>query len=129
MYSLERPNYSQIDLETAIERIEQLEEALGLGFQMHPRYGLSAAHERVLGLLVASPGVATRERMFTALYGMRDDGGPDQKIFDVYISQIRKKLTPHGVNISTVWGRGWFMEAEDKAKVRAMQLPPEGDER
>jgi hypothetical protein len=123
MHITPRPNYSSIDLPTAIERIIQLEDLLGLGFEFHPRYNLTTSEAALLGAIAAGRPICTREHAYTLIYGMHDDP-PDSKILDVFLSKLRKKLESHDITISTMWGRGWYMEDADRAKVDAMRFRP-----
>jgi two-component system cell cycle response regulator CtrA len=43
---------------------------------------------------------------------------PQVKIIDVFICKMRNKLTPSGIYIETVWGRGYRMSAETIARVK-----------
>jgi two-component system cell cycle response regulator CtrA len=124
MPTLERPNYSSIGRETAIERIIQLEESYGARFETHPRYGLTQAEQMLLGLVAYSTGICTKEHAYTVMYGMHDDP-PLQKILDVYISKIRRKLNPLDIHIETAWGRGWYMEADQREKALALAMQRE----
>lgn len=122
-----RPNYSSADRETLIERITQLENEAGMGFSTHPRYNLTGYENAILGVLLnAKAAVITKEYVFDALYGM-DDDMPGQKILDVWICKLRKKLAPYDIAIQTAWGRGWYIEPEDRAKILALaeQAKPE----
>ncbi len=123
MPNLERPNYSSIDLETAVERIRQLEDDAGLNFEVHPHYKLTKTEEALLGMFANSTGVLTKERVLTAIWGMSEDP-PNPKIVDVLICKIRKKLKPFGVEIDTYWARGWHMTPENREKVKTMRLEP-----
>lgn len=120
----QRPKNREIirDLETALERIEQLEADAGLHFQTHPSFGFTTAEEVILGLLCAAHQTLTRERIFNVMYGMHDNP-PEPKIIDVQMSHIRSKLRAHDFDpklIRTVWGRGYFIEPEDRRRLEAM---------
>jgi DNA-binding response OmpR family regulator len=123
MPTMQRPNYSSIDREILIERIRQLEDEAGLNLEFHPRYNFTETEAAMLGLLVTYKGVITRERAYTFLYGMRADT-PGERILDVYICRLRSKLGAEGIHIGTSWGRGWYLDDEDRAKVNAMRLQP-----
>jgi two-component system cell cycle response regulator CtrA len=54
--------------------------------------------------------VVTKEAMYQAMYAMHDDGSlPDLKMVDVWVCKLRKKLKPFGIQILTVWGRGYSL--------------------
>lgn len=121
-----RPNNRQTitDLDTALERIRQLEDEQGLGFRVHPRHNFTSMEEAMLGILVSSRDVVSRDKMFSIMYGTHNDP-PEPKIFDVMMCRIRRKLRTHGVEVMTVWGRGWYMEPEDRAKIDALRFVAE----
>lgn len=104
------------DLDTALERIRQLEEALGVGFCLNPRFGLTQQEETMLGLLYRRNTVVTRQQAYDVLFGMHTDP-PFHKILDVLMSHIRRKLRPLDVRFTTVWGRGWYLEPAERAKL------------
>jgi two-component system cell cycle response regulator CtrA len=55
--------------------------------------------------------VVTKEKIFNAVYGLKDDA-PFDKVIDVFICKIRKKLsglTTHSY-IETIWGRGYKLD-------------------
>jgi hypothetical protein len=59
----------------------------------------------------------TRLALHTAAYGDDPQGGPEIKIIDVFISKLRKKLKVKAVEIATVHGQGYRMEAHTIARV------------
>lgn len=51
-----------------------------------------------------------RESMWVRMYGhMLEDSQPGPKVFDVFITRIRKELkrASVGFEVETLWGRGW----------------------
>ncbi|PSM18237.1 helix-turn-helix domain-containing protein [Nitratireductor sp. StC3] len=57
-----------------------------------------------------SPNAVDKSAIFDLLYAFRhDDETPESKIVDVYICKARRKLSPLGIEIETVWGRGYLM--------------------
>ena len=59
----------------------------------------------ILSIILSSNYIVTREILLSTIYNGRDE--PEIKIFDVFITKLRKKLGPHRDMIQTVWGRGW----------------------
>ena len=108
-------------MEALRERIQELEEQLGIVSTEADglfRLPVTAMQTRMLGVLMKFD-LCSRERLFFALYSDRPDSNwPDDRLIDVQISHIRKKLAPRSISIKTKWGQGWYMEAEDKQKVR-----------
>ena len=105
-------------------RIEELERLLG----MHPDMvgaiqkatGLSTRPACIIAALARRPGlVFTKENILDLLYaGMPNQ--PDMKIIDVFICKARAKLTPLGIELTTVWGRGYTMDAANRLKLTAL---------
>jgi two-component system cell cycle response regulator CtrA len=52
------------------------------------------------------------------------DDEPEIKIIDVFVCKLRKKMEIFGVKIETIWGRGYYMTPEMKAKAAAMMTAP-----
>jgi DNA-binding response OmpR family regulator len=55
-----------------------------------------------------APRIMTKEALLSAVYQLRQEE-PELKIIDVWVCKLRKKLKPLGINIDTVWGRGYRM--------------------
>jgi two-component system cell cycle response regulator CtrA len=102
-------------------RIAQLEEALrGTNEFMPPvEWRLTGSEVRVFGVLLKR-SLTTKDAVMAALY--RDDGKdePDIKIVDVFICKMRAKLKPFGIEIKTVWGRGYALTDESRAKLKGL---------
>jgi len=75
----------------------------------------------ILELLSLRKGTTlTKEMFLNHLYGGMDE--PEQKIIDVFICKLRKKLSvaTHGDNyIETVWGRGYVLRDPPSAEATA----------
>jgi two-component system cell cycle response regulator CtrA len=82
-----------------------------------PLWNLTGQQERLLGFLFAS-GHPSKSQMMDELYG---DAilQPEIKIIDVLVCKIRKKLKPFGIEISTHWGRGYYLSEPNKDQIRA----------
>jgi DNA-binding response OmpR family regulator len=52
------------------------------------------------------PRLRSQEQLLTSLYWDRPEE-PEVKIIDVFICKIRKKIDPLGLQIQTIWGRGY----------------------
>jgi len=104
-----------------VEQVRQLEEALAPTSILPRTWRLTKTEERLLRALRAvGPNVLHHERAMLALYGMWDDA-PQQKILDVLVCKIRRKLmeAQARVEIETLWGRGWRLTAESCARFDA----------
>ena len=73
----------------------------------------------MLELLALRQGhTITKEMFFNQLYGGMDE--PDQKIIDVFICKLRKKLAKASAGknyIETVWGRGYALREPDQQRL------------
>lgn len=108
------------------ERVEYLEAEnhqlkLALREEVPPIPGieLTASERTVLGALLARDP-ASKDAVYNALYFDRIDDPPAEKITDVLVCKLRKKLTRKGIEVETVWGTGWRLTPEMKARVRAL---------
>jgi two-component system cell cycle response regulator CtrA len=109
------------ELATARERIAQLEDMLCVEAPWTGLLGLTRAEGVVLTVLMRRD-IVSKSQVMAALYAGRADGGEEigQKITDVFICKLRRKLKEYGIGIDTVWGIGWRMKAADKAAVTAL---------
>ena len=99
------------------ERLAFVEAAFGLDFQPPVEWRLTASEARMIGALIARDH-CTKDALMAALY--RDDGRDEAEpqIVDVFICKLRKKLRPFGVEIATIWGRGYAMAPLTRAAIR-----------
>jgi uroporphyrinogen-III synthase len=69
---------------------------------------------QLLSLLRRRPDkLVARAAAMDALYGHRPDGGPDEKILDVYVMRLRRAIAGGPMRLDTVWGVGWRLVAVD----------------
>lgn len=101
--------------DTLRERNKQLEAELGMrGDLVVPlEWGLTAKEEAVMRALIERE-IASKEYILGFVYNGRDEAEP--KIVDVFVHHIRKKIGPFGVKIETVWGRGYTLDKETRAR-------------
>ena len=99
------------------DELEHLKESLGMHFVAPIEWGLTSSETKIFGRLL-KPGVATKAAMMATLY--RDVGCDEAeiKIVDVFVCRLRKKLKPWGLTILTVWGLGYEMPEESRARFR-----------
>jgi len=105
------------EIETLREQVLQYEEILAPRALLPRAWRLTAKEEQLLRALRAvGPNILHHERAMLTLYGMWEDM-PEQKILDVMICKIRRKLmeAQAQIRIETVWGRGWRMTPESCA--------------
>lgn len=105
--------------ETLREENRQLRQALIGAAEPPPFFGLTKSESIMFNVLLANR--APRAETFTtALYSADADDPPDEKILDVWICKMRKKLAPHGIEIKTHWGECWEMPDASKQTARAL---------
>lgn len=109
----------------ALNRVAELEEALGQTSQLSLKRLLKPAIylracEPMLGLRLARQTVS-RDAAFTVLYGDRPESDqPDVKIIDIIVLRLRTMLQPYQVRITSDWGQGYYMTADDKRRCREL---------
>jgi two-component system cell cycle response regulator CtrA len=123
------------ELQRLRDRVEELEELLGIVSKdvVDPlsSLGLASTETRILNCL-NDWNVVRRKNLWILLYsGRREDEQPDMKVLDVYVSKLRKRMSPFGIEVATLragWGTGndtdggWFMTQQNKEKLRALVL-------
>lgn len=74
-------------------------------------FRLTKCEASIFSLLVRRPE-ATKAQLHTVAHEARDPQSEttDPKIVDVFICHLRKKLKGSGVEIKTLWGRGYCIE-------------------
>lgn len=110
------------------DRVAELERVLGMTAAVPLRRLLQPPNrmwlndlEPLCGMLLSRECV-NRAAAFIVLYGARPDSQQpeDDKIIDILICRLRKVLEPYDVKVQTLWGRGYFISKEDKAKLNAV---------
>jgi Response regulators consisting of a CheY-like receiver domain and a winged-helix DNA-binding domain len=100
-------------------RDEQIKSLTGssaeVGALMSVGNGITHKQATILCILIKrSPAIVTRQSFHLLMYGERDDGGPEPKIFDIHISRIRKLMRRAGIpgHIDTVVNAGYKADTE-----------------
>ncbi len=80
------------------------------------KFVILTGHEMLIleRLVEVFPRVLSKDAAVDWLYQLQPEGGAEPKIVDVYICKIRKKLTPLGVRIDTLWGRGYALALSER---------------
>jgi two-component system cell cycle response regulator CtrA len=78
---------------------------------------LTETEERLMRVLMARE-YATKDTILAALYWDKDEPG-DEKMIDVLVCRIRKKIKRFGIDIKTHWGRGFYLPTEVRSRYRA----------
>lgn len=104
------------------DRIEWLErELLGRTDHVPLEWGLTGMQARFI-LALARRAEMTKEQLLVALYSDRNEE-PGPKIVDVFVHHLRRKLKRHGVEITTLWGRGYALDAATRRKLAPKETP------
>jgi DNA-binding response OmpR family regulator len=77
---------------------------------------LTRTQLKFVNLLMAEDGLCTKEHLYDVLYTNRKYK-PDHDILRKMVVEIRKQLEPLGIEIKTVFGIGYIMPSESKAKI------------
>lgn len=117
------PTERELALQAVVDRlecrIEILEAAMGMGFLPPIEWGLTSSEARVFGALLERE-LVTIDVAMAVLYRDNAAEEAEEKILDVFICKIRKKLKPFGIEILTRWGVGYQLSGETKKAVRTM---------
>ena len=106
------------------ERIRQLEGLISLGKEMPAELRLSRMESKFLGLLYRRD-IASKEAVMMVLYGHMISP-PDDKVLNVFILRMRRKLASRGITIENLWGQGWTLPPGSKAIIKSL-LSNNGD--
>ncbi len=116
-------------LASALQKIEQLKNEnqylrglLQVNAMVRPDLKLTKAEKQIILFMArAAPMTVTRESLHGSLYGGHDPI-TDEKIVNVFICNIRKKIKPLGLVIHIDWGSGWRLDVET-AKALIVEAP------
>lgn len=114
----------QIERDRLLERVALLEEQL-VGRDdliLPPEWGLTTSEMRVFRVLL-NRTMATKEAIHATLYHNEGKEAAEPKIVDVFICKIRKKLKPYGIEVKTIWGQGYSLDPETRARLKKELLP------
>jgi DNA-binding response OmpR family regulator len=85
----------------------RFEAASGIVVRFGQFAALTRAEAEMLQILIdAKSAVMSKEKLLTSLYWQENDE-PNIKMIDVWICKLRKKISPLGLNIQTIWGNGY----------------------
>lgn len=108
--------------EPLLDRIDMLERELGMKTDLPPEFNIPRNMGALLAMLLKRE-IITREGALLAIYsGMPNtwDKDPDPKIIDVFICKLRVRLRKYGVKVSCKWGLGYYIDGENKRKLREL---------
>jgi DNA-binding response OmpR family regulator len=99
------------------ERIEALS---GAAQEYQAFFDLTKNESICLGVLLNNQR-PRKTTFMAAIYGHKnDDDVAEEKIIDVWLCHMRKKLAKQELSIETEWGQGYYLTDETKTKLRAM---------
>lgn len=105
------------ELDIAHERIRQLEQELqGRVMGVPMAFKLTYKEEQIFKVLL-SRSLVSKQSFMAACYV---DHFVCDRIIDVFICKIRRKLERFDMKINTAWGKGYYISSEDKATVKKM---------
>jgi hypothetical protein len=112
------------ELRRALDRNQELEEILGqnddLRIALASAFGLTGIQAGLVGLLMQRQGV-TDATAHAVLFGRRPERSqPGMKVIRVHLVKCRRKLKCFGVEISTLWGVGFQLDATNKKKIHEL---------
>jgi DNA-binding response OmpR family regulator len=108
------------ELQRALDRIEELEELLGLNLKLPNEFDLTPTEMQCVGAIVRR-GIVNQEAIYTAVYGSRPESQqPDIKIIDVYICKIRKKLAAKGYALKNNFGVGYYFAPGERDALKQL---------
>ena len=100
------------------EEVRQLRKILTPKLDIPVEWGLTDSEEMVFACLL-SRNFATKEMIMMSIYSDSNVEIRQEKICDVFICKIRRKLKPFGIEIHTKWGSGWWIDSEHKHRFLA----------
>jgi DNA-binding response OmpR family regulator len=101
------------------EEVRGLRKVLMEAGEPPPFFNLTRSEAIMFGVLMNNRAPRT-DTFMNALSSEDADDPPEEKILDVWICKMRKKLKPHGIEIKTHWGECWEIPEASKARARAL---------
>ncbi len=114
----ERIRALEIELDEARETIRQLMAGEAVEWRAPIEFALTSSEASLLRALIGHDGVMTKQRIMDLIYANRIDEQPEIKIVDVFVCKLRRKLKPYALEIITVWGRGYQMDAVSAERLK-----------
>jgi DNA-binding winged helix-turn-helix (wHTH) protein len=81
---------------------------------------LTQNQRTVVDMLLVTNGICTKENLYAALYVSKQGHKPDPKSLRETLRVIRRQLSPHGIEIQTVFGKGYTMPSKSKVKLKEL---------
>jgi len=101
------------------EKIRQLERELyGRDWEAPKEFRLTKLEAAIVATMLANNRVCSPALLIDATRGRgTHTNNPNSNLIDAKICHIRAKLRPYGLRIETVWGTGYKIEDETRAKL------------
>lgn len=112
-------------IEELREQVRQLRAALGVARRWPDDWRLTRSETVMLGVLVARD-MATKNTLVVAL-GLDRAERPSDKLVEVHLSRLRRKVKARGIHIRNRVGTGWFLSREDRARLREIAAAEVGE--
>jgi two-component system cell cycle response regulator CtrA len=114
----------QSELDEAESRLNDLRDTFLNADNIWPELDLSPTQTLIFSLLM-SRAYATKETIHATIDARRldhreDYSEKDRKLIEAFICKMRARLRPFGIEIKTVWGHGYEMAGEMKARAQAL---------
>jgi DNA-binding response OmpR family regulator len=104
-----------------LEERRDLKKRLGLGEVIFPlEWKLTGQEARFLAALVNArrpDGAVSKEHIHEAM-SASEEVHTELKIVDVICCRVRKKLAPYEIDVQTVWGFGYYLEADVRQRLK-----------
>lgn len=109
------------EVEYLREENRQLKAAIsGPAIEFPREWGLTRAESRALNSIYTGRNYFRPEEAIR--YAASNGNATDRDLVKVYISKIRKKLKPHGIEIKNVWGEGYELTQESGELIKNIIL-------
>ena len=105
------------------ETIRQLRERLDARPDLPDWLPHLTTTERRLLVLLSDGRLHSKDQLFEAMYPVEADA-PEEKIIDVFVCKLRRKLDPLEIFIETHWSRGYRLSAEGLAILLGTRAVP-----
>lgn len=101
------------------EKIRQLESELyGREWEAPSELRLTKLEAAIVATLLANNRICSQSLLIDATRGCgTHTNNPNSNLIDAKICYIRAKFRPFGLRVETVWGMGYRMENETRAKL------------
>ena len=111
----------QEEIDTLREEVRQLKQMLGISgrFAYPPQLKLSGATGKLYCLLMQRE-VVSKDTAMSALYFDRAGDIPHDKIIHMFVFRLRGELAHVGVEVKKKWREGYYLEAKDKQRLKAL---------